>query len=83
MSAKILPAIVAAALIGTTVVASAQTRSYWQDPYSYTRDVAPGPAYQQGPFVGTFSEGLPYGTAAFGPGPYNGYGPPPAFEPNR
>jgi hypothetical protein len=82
MSAKILPALVAAVLVGTTALASAQTRSYWQDPYGYARGVAPGPAYQQGPFVGTFSEGMPYNTYTFRPGRY-GEGELPGYGPNR
>lgn len=77
MSTKILLTCVATALIGTTALASAQTRRDWQEPYAYPRNVAPGPTYEQGPFVGTFSEGLPYGMNTFEPGAYP-YGPPPA-----
>jgi hypothetical protein len=82
MSTKLLLAVVAAGLLGTTVLASAQTRYYnwdnnWigQDPYLY--DVAPaGPPTSGGPFVGTFSQGLPYqGYGYYGYGPGYGYGP--------
>jgi hypothetical protein len=70
MSVKILPAIVAAALVATTAIASAQTRSPAQDAYRYTQTVAPGPDLSGGPFVGTFSEGLPYPGYYYGPGAY-------------
>ena len=70
MSVKILPAIVAAALVATTAIASAQTRSPVQDAYRYTQTVAPGPDLSGGPFVGTFSEGLPYPGYYYGPGAY-------------
>jgi hypothetical protein len=86
MSTKILPPMVAAILVGTTIVASAQTSNYWQDPYANLRDVVPGPSYNQGPFTGTFSQGLPYGgTYGYFPGPYNygNFGPPLGYEPNR
>lgn len=81
MSIKILPAMIAAALISTTALASAQTRGYLQNPYGYTQDVAPGPSYDQGPFVGTFSEGMPWGPDMLGPA--YGYGPRPFYGPGR
>jgi hypothetical protein len=74
MSAKILPAIVVGLLLGTTALASAQTRNYQQGPYGYRHQrMAP---YSGGnwrdPYAGTYWEGVaPYGSNQQ-PDPYAG-----------
>jgi hypothetical protein len=64
MSAKILPAIVVGLLLGTTALASAQTRDFRQSPYDYQQQRMmqyPG-AYSQDPYYGTpFENVAPYG----------------------
>jgi hypothetical protein len=74
MSAKILPAIVLGLLLGTTALASAQTRNYQQAPYNYRQQRMmqyPGP-YWQDPYAGTpFENVAPYGSSDQ-PDPYAG-----------
>jgi hypothetical protein len=63
MSAKILPAIVVGLLLGTTALASAQTRNYQQDPYNYQQQhmMQYPDAYSQDPYAGTpFENVAPY-----------------------
>ena len=66
MSAKILPALIAGLLLGTTAVASAVERGvyYWTDPYYGTpfENVAPYTAYgQPNPYRGTVYDNVaPY-----------------------
>jgi hypothetical protein len=75
MLAKTLPAIVVGLLLGTTALASAQTRDFRQAPYDYRQQRMmqqyPG-AYWQDPYAGTpFENVAPYG-ADEQPDPYAG-----------
>jgi len=74
MYGKIVPVIVAV-LIGSTALAAAQTQPYMRDRYGNLYGVVPtGPDYDAGPFIGTFSEGLPYwSTYGWGPSNYYNY----------
>jgi hypothetical protein len=75
MSAKILPALVAGLLLGTTVLASAQTRNYRQDPYGGYRQqrmMQYPRAYWRDPYAGTpFQDVAPYSNYGE-PDPYAG-----------
>jgi hypothetical protein len=67
MSEKIIPAVIAviaAMLLGSTVMASAQTGTYRQAPHAYTQRIAPnGTATGADPYAGTMWEGVvPYGS---------------------
>jgi hypothetical protein len=64
MTAKILPAVVTAVLLGTTALASAQSRTDWNDPY--LRGLTPGS--QLAPYAGTVWDGIaPYGSEGMAP----------------
>jgi hypothetical protein len=67
MSEKIIPAIIAviaAMLLGSTVMASAQTGTYRQAPQGYAQSVAPNRITPSaGPYAGTIWDGVvPYGS---------------------
>ncbi len=72
MTAKILPTVVTAILLGTTALASAQSRTDqsrtdWNDPY--LRGLAPDYGSQRDPYGGTVWDGIaPYSA---GPQSYN------------
>jgi hypothetical protein len=74
MSAKILPAIVVGLLLGTTALASAQTRNYQQNPYGYgpQRMMQYPGAFWQDPYAGTPYQGVAPYDANDQPDPYAG-----------
>jgi len=71
-SAKILPVFVGALLIGTTAVASAQTRPYQNHHRSYAQRVMPHPGSWRDPYAGTVFEGVAPYSSANAPNPYAG-----------
>ena len=72
MSAKLLPALVAAVLIGTTALASAQTRPYQNHHRSYAQRVVPGESSWRDPYAGTYFEGVAPYSSGHEPNPYAG-----------
>jgi len=72
MSAKILPAVAAAILLGTTVFASAQTAPYPQGPRAYAPGFVAGPGAWYDPYAGTPFQGVAPYSSYHEPDPYAG-----------